>query len=59
MDANLIFASTTAPNALSLGATAPVSGVDASMSGTMSGQEFAGVMRDLMTPTDRQGIAAP
>ena len=58
MDANLIFASTTAPNALSLGATAPVSGVDASMSGTMSGQEFAGVMRDLMTPTDRQGIAA-
>lgn len=59
MDANLIFASTTAPNALSLGATAPVSGVDVSMSGTMSGQEFAGVMRDLMTPTDRQGIAAP
>jgi len=59
MDANLIFASTTAPNALSLGASAPVSGVDASMSGTMSGQEFAGVMRDLMTPTDRQGIAAP
>ena len=59
MDANLIFASTTAPNALSLGATAPVSGVDASLSGTMSGQEFAGVMRDLMTPTDRQGIAAP
>lgn len=59
MDANLIFASTTAPNALSLGATAPMSGVDASMSGTMSGQEFAGVMRDLMTPTDRQGIAAP
>jgi len=58
MDANLIFASTTAPNALSLGATAPVSGVDASLSGTMSGQEFAGVMRDLMTPTDRQGIAA-
>ena len=58
MDANLIFASTTAPNALSLGATAPVSGVDASLSGTISGQEFAGVMRDLMTPTDRQGIAA-
>jgi len=58
MDANLIFASTTAPNALSLGATAPVSGVDASLSGTMSGQEFAGVMRDLMTPTDRQCIAA-
>ena len=58
MDANLIFASTTSPNALSLGATAPVSGVDASMSTPMTGQEFAGVMRDLITPTDRQGIAA-
>jgi len=59
MDANLIFANSTSPNALSLGASQPANGVDINMSSPMTGQEFAGVMRDLMTNAERQGFATP
>jgi hypothetical protein len=58
MDASLIFGSSNTSNALSLGAPEPGTGVNTDLSRTMTGQEFAGVMRDLMASSERQGIAA-
>ena len=58
MDASLIFGTTNTPNALSLGASEPATGINTEFSRTMTGQEFAGVMRDLMASADRQGVAA-
>jgi len=58
MDASLIFGTPNTPNALSLGASEPSTGVNTDFSRTMTGQEFAGVMRDLMASSDRQGVAA-
>lgn len=58
MDANLIFASTSAPISLSSGGLETVNKLTPGISGPMSGQEFAGLMRDLMVNVGRQEIAA-
>lgn len=58
MDGNLIFATSTASNALSLGGSDPSTVTDARMNESMTGQEFAGVMKDLMANVNRQGFAA-
>ncbi len=58
MDGNLIFATSTASNALSLGGSDPSTVIDARMNDSMTGQEFAGVMKDLMANVNRQGFAA-
>lgn len=58
MDGNLIFATSTASTPLSLGGSDPSTVIGARMNDSMTGQEFAGVMKDLMANVNRQGFAA-
>ena len=58
MDANLISSSAPSANPLSLGASTASSGVDATLASPMNGQEFAGLMRDILNSTGRQDVAA-
>ena len=57
MDANLNFATTPSSNPTSVGASSGSKGLDPSLSKPMNGQEFAGVMRDLMAKGERQELA--
>ena len=57
MDANLNFATTPSSNPTSVGASSGAKGLDPSLSKPMNGQEFAGVMRDLMAKGERQELA--
>ena len=58
MDNNLNLSASTVANPLSNKATAATSGVDDTLSTPMNGKEFAGLMRDLQTKSERQEIAA-
>ena len=57
MDANLNFATTPSSNPTSVGASSGAKGLDPSLAKPMNGQEFAGVMRDLMAKGERQELA--
>ena len=57
MDANLHFATTPSSNPTQVGASSGAKGLDPSLSKPMNGQEFAGVMRDLMAKGERQELA--
>jgi flagellar hook-length control protein FliK len=57
MDANLNFLTAPASNPTSVGASSGSGGLDPSLAKPMNGQEFAGVMRDLMAKGERQEIA--
>ena len=57
MDANLNFATTPSSNPTSVGASSGSKGLDPSLAKPMNGQEFAGVMRDLMAKGERQELA--
>jgi flagellar hook-length control protein FliK len=57
MDANLNFLTQPVSNPTSVGASSSSPGLDPSLSKPMNGQEFAGVMRDLMAKGERQDIA--
>ena len=57
MDANLNFATTPSSNPTPVGASSGAKGLDPSLSKPMNGQEFAGVMRDLMAKGERQELA--
>ena len=59
MDNNLNFSASTVANPLSSAAPAAATAVDDSLSTPMNGKEFAGLMRDLLNTSERQGIAAP
>ena len=58
MDTNLIFTTNSTSNAPSSGGIEQSSKLNPSISGPMSGQEFAGLMSDLMANVSRQDIAA-
>jgi flagellar hook-length control protein FliK len=58
MDNNLNFSSTSIANPLSTAAPAATPGVDDSLSTPMNGKEFAGLMRDLLSKSGRQELAA-
>ena len=57
MDANLNFLTPPASKPTSVGAPGGSTGLDPSLAKPMNGQEFAGVMRDLMAKGDRQELA--
>jgi flagellar hook-length control protein FliK len=57
MDANLNFLTPPASKPTSVGAPGGSTGLDPSLAKPMNGQEFAGVMRDLMAKGDRQDLA--
>ena len=57
MDANLNFLTPPASKPTSVGASKGSTGLDPSLAKPMNGQEFAGVMRDLMAKGDRQDVA--
>jgi hypothetical protein len=57
MDANLNFATTPSSNPTSVGASSGSKVLDPSLAKPMNGQEFAGVMRDLMAKGERQELA--
>lgn len=57
MDANLNFLNAPTPKPASVGASSPSRGLDPHLAKPMSGQEFAGVMRDIMAKGERQGVA--
>lgn len=57
MDANLNFLTPPASKPTSVGASTGSAGLDPSLAKPMNGQEFAGVMRDLMAKGDRQDVA--
>ena len=57
MDANLNFLTPSASKPTSVGASGGSTGLDPSLAKPMNGQEFAGVMRDLMAKGDRQDVA--
>ena len=57
MDANLNFLTPPASKPTSVGAPGGSTGLDPSLAKPMNGQEFAGVMRDLMAKGDRQDVA--
>ncbi len=57
MDANLNFLTTSTTNPTSIGAPGGSTGLDPSLAKPMNGQEFAGVMRDLMAKGERQDVA--
>lgn len=58
MDTNLIFTTNSTSNAPSSGGIEQSSKLNPVISGPMSGQEFAGLMSDLMANVSRQDIAA-
>ena len=57
MDANLNFLTPSASKPTSVGAPGGSTGLDPSLAKPMNGQEFAGVMRDLMAKGERQDVA--
>ena len=57
MDANLNFLTPASSKAPSTGAPSASGGLDPNLAKPMSGQEFAGVMRDLMAKGERQDVA--
>ena len=57
MDANLNFLTPTSSQPTSIGAPSTSGGLDPNLAKPMSGQEFAGVMRDLMAKGERQDVA--
>jgi hypothetical protein len=57
MDANLNFLTAPTTNPTSVGASSGPTGLDPSLAKPMNGQEFAGVMRDLMAKGERQDVA--
>ena len=57
MDANLNFLTAPASNPTSVGASSSSGGLDPNLAKPMNGQEFAGVMRDLMAKGERQELA--
>jgi flagellar hook-length control protein FliK len=57
MDANLNFLTPPASKPTSVGAPGGSTGLDPSLAKPMNGQEFAGVMRDLMAQGERQDVA--
>ena len=57
MDANLNFLTASTTNPTSVGAPSGSTGLDPSLAKPMNGQEFAGVMRDLMAKGERQDVA--
>mgnify|MGYP000140150101 FL=1 len=57
MDANLNFLTPASSKATSTGAPSTSGGLDPNLAKPMSGQEFAGVMRDLMAKGERQDVA--
>jgi flagellar hook-length control protein FliK len=57
MDANLNFLTAPVSNPTSVGASSGSGGLDPNLAKPMNGQEFAGVMRDLMAKGDRQELA--
>ncbi len=57
MDANLNFLNAPTTKPTSVGASSPSKGLDPNLAKPMSGQEFAGVMRDIMARGERQGVA--
>ena len=57
MDTNLNFSTAPTANPASVGASSSPQGLDPSLAKPMNGQEFAGVMRDLMAKGERQELA--
>ena len=57
MDANLNFLTAPTAKPTSTGPSSAAGGLDPNLSKPMSGQEFAGVMRDLMAKGERQAVA--
>ncbi|MFM1948599.1 MAG: hypothetical protein RL706_620 [Pseudomonadota bacterium] len=57
MDANLNFLTAPVSNPTSVGASSGSGGLDPNLAKPMNGQEFAGVMRDLMAKGERQELA--
>ncbi len=57
MDANLNFLTAPVSNPSSVGASSGSGGLDPNLAKPMNGQEFAGVMRDLMAKGERQELA--
>ena len=57
MDANLNFLTAPVSNPTSVGASSSSAGLDPNLAKPMNGQEFAGVMRDLMAKGERQELA--
>jgi flagellar hook-length control protein FliK len=57
MDANLNFLTASTTNPTSVGAPSGSTVLDPSLAKPMNGQEFAGVMRDLMAKGERQDVA--
>jgi hypothetical protein len=57
MDANLNLLTAPTTNPASVGASSGPTGLDPSLAKPMNGQEFAGVMRDLMAKGERQDVA--
>ena len=57
MDANLNFLNPISSQPTSIGASSQSGGLDPNLAKPMSGQEFAGVMRDLMAKGERQELA--
>ncbi len=57
MDANLNFLTAPTSNPAPAGASSSTKGLDPSLAKPMNGQEFAGVMRDLMAKGERQELA--
>ncbi len=57
MDANLNFLTAPVSNPTSVGASSSSGGLDPSLAKPMNGQEFAGVMRELMAKGERQELA--
>jgi flagellar hook-length control protein FliK len=57
MDANLNFVTPASSKASPIGAPSGSGGLDPNLAKPMSGQEFAGVMRDLMAKGERQDVA--
>ncbi|MEY3887083.1 MAG: hypothetical protein RL650_1175 [Pseudomonadota bacterium] len=57
MDANLNFLTAPVSNPTSVGTSSSSAGLDPNLAKPMNGQEFAGVMRELMAKGERQEIA--
>jgi flagellar hook-length control protein FliK len=57
MDAKLNFLNPVSSQPTSIGASSQSGGLDPNLAKPMSGQEFAGVMRDLMAKGERQELA--
>ena len=58
MDAKLNFLTAPVSNPTSVGASSGSGGLDPNLAKPMNGQEFAGVMRDLMAKGERQELAS-